>query len=71
MFRFTREKILPLFLQKRISIAELAKSADVHQKTAANAIHGLPVSSKVVDKIATALGVNALLFLEKPQSSAV
>ncbi len=71
MFKFSREKILPVFLQKQMPISQLAKKAGVHQKTATNAVQGLPVSSKVVDKIAMALGIDSIKFLEKPQPAAI
>lgn len=70
MFRFTQEKIMPLFLQRRMTVAELARKAKVNHKTTEKAVKGLPVTSKVVDKIATALEIDAMQFLEKPQTSA-
>lgn len=65
-FRFTRETILPLFLQSRLSVAEFARRAGVNPKTAERAVNGLPVSSSVIDKVACALGVDAMKFLVMP-----
>lgn len=65
-FRFTRETILPLFLQSRLSVAEFARRAGVNPRTAERAVNGLPVSSSVVDKIARALNVDAMNFLVAP-----
>ena len=45
MYQFTRTKILPLFLQRRMTIRQLAKEAGVSEKTAERAINGLPVHS--------------------------
>lgn len=65
-FQFTREQILPLFLQSRLSVAEFARRAGVNPKTAERAVNGLPVSSSVVDKIARALNVDAMKMLIAP-----
>lgn len=65
-FQFTREQILPLFLQSRLSVAEFARRAGVNPKTAERAVNGLPVSSSVVDKIAHALNVDAMKMLIAP-----
>ena len=50
MFRFSRERILPIFLQ-------------VSERVIWKAVNGLPVSSKVIYGIAEALGFNPLDFL--------
>lgn len=60
MYRFKREKVLPLFFQKRITVKQLACEAGVTEKTAGRAVDGLPVQAVVVDRIATALGVSPL-----------
>ncbi len=65
MFRFTRQKILPLFLQRRMTIAELAHRAGIANKTAQRAVDGEKVSAVVVGKVADALGINALDFIEE------
>ena len=57
MFKFRRELILPVFLKRRITLTTLAKEAGVPVKSAARAVNGLTVSSKSVDRIATALRV--------------
>ena len=65
-FRFSRQTILPLFLQSRLSVTELARRAGVAPRTVDRAVNGEKVSSKVVDKIATALNIDALKFLVVP-----
>lgn len=60
MYRFKREEVLPLFLQKRITVKRLARESGVNERTIERAVNGLPVQAVVVDKIATALGVNPL-----------
>ena len=60
MYRFERAIVLPLFLQKRITVRRLAREAGVTEKTVERAVNGLPVQAVVVDRIATALGVNPL-----------
>lgn len=57
MFKFRRELILPLFLQRRITLTTLAKEAGVPVKSVARAVNGLAISPKSVDRIATALRV--------------
>ena len=47
MFRFTREKILPVFLQRQITVADLARQAKVNHQTAERAVQGYPVSPRV------------------------
>lgn len=60
MYQFKREEVLPLFLQKRITVKQLARESGVTERTVERAINGLPVQAVVVDRIATALGVNPL-----------
>ena len=69
MFRFKRELILPLFLAKRMTMVSLARKARVNFATAVRAVNGLPISSHVVDKIAQALGIDALKFLDTPREA--
>lgn len=57
MFRFKRRKILPLFLQKRMTVAELARRAGVANQTAQRAVEGKKVSAVVIGKIAAALNI--------------
>lgn len=63
MFRFSRERILPIFLQRRIPVKKLANEAGVSERVIWKAVNGLPVSSKVIYGIAEALGFNPLDFL--------
>lgn len=63
MYQFKRVKILPLFLQKQISIRQLAKDAGVSEKTAERAVNGLPISAAMVNRVARALGISPLDFL--------
>lgn len=68
-FRFSRQLVLPLFLQSQISVRELARRSGVNPRTAERAVNGLSVSSSVVDKVARALGIdgdNVLKFLVAP-----
>lgn len=67
MFRFTRERILPLFLQRRMTTAELARVAGVSHKAATRAVNGLPVQADIVGKVADALNVDAVQFLDPPR----
>ena len=60
MFQFKRAKVLPLFLQRRITIKQLAKEAGVSEKTCEKAVNGRPITASVVDRIAVALDVNPL-----------
>lgn len=64
MLRFSREKILPLFLAMRITVAELAKKADVSHKSADKAINGKKLAAPIISKIADALNINAVEYLE-------
>ena len=66
MFRFNRTKILPLFLQKKITVAELARIAGVSHQAAQKAVNGQTVGAVVIAKIAEALNVDAMNFLEPP-----
>lgn len=64
MFQFSRQLILPLFLQKRMPISRLAEKAGVSYSAAEKAIQGRRISAAVVDKISTALGIDTMAFLE-------
>lgn len=64
MFQFSRELILPLFLQMRIPITTLAKRAGVSYSAVEKAVNGRRISAQVVDRIATALGIDAVKYLE-------
>lgn len=69
MFKFSRKLILPLFLERRISLYQFAKKAGVSAQTLWKALNGYPVSSKVIDKIARALNIDAINFLENAQDT--
>lgn len=66
MFQFKREKILPLFLQRQMTVAELARKAELSHKAAYRAVNGFSVSAPVVGKTARALNFDAVDFLENP-----
>lgn len=63
MYQFAKVKILPIFLKRRIPIYQLANKAGVCKKTAQRAVDGLPITAKVVDRVARALGIAPLDFL--------
>lgn len=64
MFRYKRERILPYFLQKRMTIAELARKAGISHQSAQRAIEGEAVSAVIIGKVAEALDFNAMDFLD-------
>ena len=66
MFQFKREKILPLFLQRQMTIAELARVAGLSHKAAYRAVNGLNITAPVVEKTARALDFDAVDFLDNP-----
>ena len=65
-FRFSRAKILPVFLSKRITTEQLARNAGVAIQTAERAVNGQRISARVVDGIASALNVDAVQYLAQP-----
>lgn len=65
MLRFAREKILQLFLQRQITIAELARLAKVSPQSAKKAIDGDSVNPVIVAKIAAAMELDPLEFIER------
>ena len=65
-YRFDRAKILPLFLQRCETVAELARRAGCTAATASRAVNGDKISAANVDKIARALNFNAVDFLVEP-----
>lgn len=71
MFRFTRELILPLFLERRITVAELAKRAGTSHAAAWRAVNGESVGAIVAGKIAEALGIDATKFLARPSTPVI
>lgn len=64
MFRFKRERILPLFLSRRMTVAELARKAGVSHTSAQRAVEGEKVAAPIIDKVAEALGIDTMDFLE-------
>ena len=64
MFRYERAKILPFFLQKKMTVAELARAAGVSHKSAQRAVNGEAVHAVVIGKVADALGIDAMEFLD-------
>lgn len=64
MFRFERERILPYFLQKQWTVAELARKAGIAQGSAQRAVNGNSVAAPIIAKVAAALGIDPLEFLE-------
>ena len=63
MLRFNREKILPLFLSRGITMQELGRLAEVHATSAKRAINGARVTAPVIGRVARALRINALDYL--------
>ena len=66
MFKFSRTKILPLFLAKQMTTNELARKAGINYKSAYRAVNGLSITAPVVEKTARALQIDAVTFLENP-----
>ena len=65
-YRFDSAKILPLFLQRQETIAELARRAGCNPATASRAVNGYKISAVNVAKIGDALDFNAVDFLVPP-----
>ena len=65
MFRFKRELILTYFLKMQIDVGTLSRLSGVSSKAIKRAIEGLPVGASVIAKIATALKINALDYLDE------
>ena len=57
MFRFIRTKILPLFLEREITVYKLSQMADVSYRTCQRAINGDRVSAPAISRICKALGI--------------
>ena len=66
MFQFDRKLILPLFLRRGMTVHELARMSGVSFNTARRAVDGLPIQAAAVQRIADALGVNVMDFLDPP-----
>lgn len=66
MFRFDRQKILAVFLQKQWTTAELARRAGVGFRSAFRAVNGEAVGAAIIAKVAAALEVDAVTTLAAP-----
>ena len=66
MFKFNRSLILPLFLGRNWTVYKLARLSGVSFNTARRAVDGLPIQAAAVQRIADALGVNVMDFLDPP-----
>ena len=67
MLRFDRQRILPVLIKRQMtatSLAQLAQLANISRQTAQRAMEGLTVSTAVIGKIADALGIDAMEFLD-------
>lgn len=64
MFKFRREKILPLFLKRKWSVARLAREARTSHNAASRAVNGLSINAPTVSRIAQALNIEPLALLE-------
>ena len=69
MFKFSRKLILPLFLERRMTVAALARNAGVAHQSAQRALDGKLVSATIVGKICAALEIDAVKFLEPPSKA--
>ena len=59
MYRFIREKILPLFLAREMTFDALAKASGVSHRTCQRAVNGEKVSAPIVTRICKALGITS------------
>lgn len=57
MYKFIREKILPLLLQRQISVGTLSRLAGTSYKATKKALNGERASAAVLAKVGTALGI--------------
>lgn len=64
MYRFNREKILPEFLKRQMTFQELALEAGVSPSAVSRAINGKTVRPLIVSKVAAALKIDPLKYLE-------
>ena len=65
MFRFAREKILPLFLEQKMTVAELARKAGIANASAQRAVEGKKVAAPIIAKVADALGIAPMDYLDE------
>lgn len=74
MFKFDLALILPLFLSRRITVAELAKQAKTSHASVSRALHGESVGALVLMRVAEALGIpetDVPSFLAKPSTPVI
>ena len=64
MLRFDRQRILPVLIKRQMTATSLAQLANISRQTAQRAMEGLTVSTAVIGKIADALGIDAMEFLD-------
>lgn len=64
MYRFKRELILPVFLATQWTTYELARRAGVGFRAAFNAVNGKRVGADIIAKVAAALGIDPMEFIE-------
>ena len=59
MYRFIREKILPLFLAREITFDKLSKMSGVSHRTCQRAVNGENITAPIVTRICKALGISS------------
>ena len=64
MLRFDRQRILPVLIKRQMTATSLAQLANISRQTAQRAMEGLTVSTAVIGKVADALGIDAMEFLD-------
>ena len=64
MFRYERAKILPHFLKQGMSVAEFARKANVSHQSAQRALEGKNISAVIIARVADALSIDPMEFLE-------
>ena len=57
LYRFIREKILPLFLAHQMTFDELSKASGVSHRTCQRAVNGEKITAPIVTRICKALGI--------------
>ena len=58
MFRFIREKVLPLFLARQMNIYQLSKMSGVSHRTCQKILNGEKSSADCLAKVGKALGIS-------------
>ncbi len=59
MYRFIREKILPLFLAREMTFDELSRLSNVSHRTCQRAVNGEKITAPIVTRICRALGISS------------